>query len=103
MFCIAFEYQGEPHFYNLGLSGSAVKRKQNDILKAQFCQSIGFTLISVPFWWDKQISSLATTINHVRPDIQLHENGNMPPFSEVIPPKQNQNIVYNPIVCNLFG
>lgn len=29
----------------------------------------GITLIEVPYWWDKSISSLVATIYHYRPDL----------------------------------
>ena len=31
--------------------------------------NIGITLIEVPYWWDKQVSSLASTIYNTRPDL----------------------------------
>ncbi len=35
------------------------------------CEAIGITLITVPYWWNGELSSLATTVHKVRPDIPI--------------------------------
>ena len=45
------------------------ERKQNDLNKIKICQEAGISLIEVPFWWDKRISSLKATIYNKRPDL----------------------------------
>ena len=43
---------------------SAPSNKQNEA-----CREKGITLIEVPYWWDKQIDSLAATVYNTRPDL----------------------------------
>ena len=40
-----------------------------DLHKAEACKELGITLIEVPYWWDRSISSLAVTIYNARPDL----------------------------------
>ncbi len=35
------------------------------------CKEMGITLITVPYWWDGKLSSIATTIHAERPDIEI--------------------------------
>lgn len=42
-----------------------------DEAKSRACKEAGITLISVPYWWDKNASWLAAAIHNVRPDIPL--------------------------------
>eukprot|EP01114_Cavostelium_apophysatum_P007737 TRINITY_DN1990_c0_g1_i5.p1 TRINITY_DN1990_c0_g1~~TRINITY_DN1990_c0_g1_i5.p1 ORF type:complete len:848 (+),score=203.21 TRINITY_DN1990_c0_g1_i5:93-2636(+) len=67
---LAFEYQGEPHFYNVTVFGrDADNVKNNDDRKRQICGSIGVTLIQIPFWWDGTKASLLKTILQHRPEL----------------------------------
>jgi len=68
--CLAFEYQGEPH-YLTSVYGSHKHKQENDERKAGITKDMGITLITIPFWWDKTISFIANTIRDVRPDISL--------------------------------
>ena len=40
-----------------------------DNLKVNKTKEIGISLIHIPYWWDKKISSLRATIATIRPDI----------------------------------
>jgi hypothetical protein len=66
---MVIEYQGETHYYDISVFGSAEKRQQNDKIKQHACKQFGLTLISIPFWWDKSSESLAATIAWLRPGI----------------------------------
>jgi hypothetical protein len=92
-YCLAFEYQGEPHFFSTIAHGSARSRKENDSLKAQFAKDAGITLIQIPFWWDNMIGSLAATIHKYRPDIQLDAPVHGLPIQPKIP---YRNYKYKP-------
>jgi len=73
---LAFEYQGEPHYFPVSIYHGTNKRKYNDQRKKELSYDIGITLICVPFWWDKSVEALATMIREVRKDIDL---GNFTP------------------------
>ncbi len=45
--------------------------KDRDKKKNVACKELGITLITIPYWWDGKLSSLAATIQHIRPDIPL--------------------------------
>lgn len=66
---IAFEYQGETHYYDSRIYGSASKRQRNDHMKKEFARREGITLILVPFWWDGSEESLASAIRVYRKDV----------------------------------
>ncbi len=57
---------------------------ERDKKKKMYCENMGITLITVPYWWDANLSSLATTI-HTRPDIQIPEILRSTPIPVVIP------------------
>lgn len=42
---------------------------KRDKEKRKICEKEGITLIEIPYWWDKKIPSLATTIQQQRPDL----------------------------------
>ncbi len=46
--------------------------QQRDRLKQKFCVDHGITLITIPFWWNKTIGSIAHRLCIARPDIMLH-------------------------------
>ena len=66
---LAFEYQGEHHYRDLYSIGSGWNQKERDEEKKTLCRGRQITLIEIPYWWDKQISSLAATIQKERPDL----------------------------------
>ncbi len=77
---LAFEYQGEHHFrdiYHLGASWQ--QQRQRDEEKRRTCKENEITLIEVPYWWNKEISSLAATIDNERKDLIFYPiNGEQP-------------------------
>lgn len=68
---IAFEYQGEQHYYDIYSLGNRWHQKQRDEEKRNLCLEKGITLIEVPYWWDKTISSLVASIREKRQDIEF--------------------------------
>jgi hypothetical protein len=67
---LAFEYQGEQHYVS-NFMGNLSVRQRRDQSKLKFASQLGITVISIPFWWDRSPNSLASTIQHYRPDIQI--------------------------------
>jgi hypothetical protein len=65
---LAFEYQGEQHYHSVVMYGSLQRRKALDEEKKKICNSIGISLIEIPYWWDGSVDSLLATIHHFRPD-----------------------------------
>jgi hypothetical protein len=83
--CLAFEYQGEQHYWDVYGLGNQWERKQRDKEKREACIRKGITLIEIPFWWDKSISSLAATIHQYRKDLNIsHVEGK--PIPITLPP-----------------
>jgi hypothetical protein len=66
---LAFEYQGEQHYHDIYLLGSAWNQKERDEEKRILCREKKITLIEIPYWWDKQSPSLASTIRKERSDL----------------------------------
>ncbi len=61
---------------------------ERDKKKNRFCVQQGITLITVPYWWDEQLSSLATSIHHVRPDIPIPSTWLSSPIPSDMPQKK---------------
>src|SRR5688500_13406879 len=59
---LAFEYQGEQHYGTHYLYGSSDIVHKRDEEKMEKCKNAGITLIHIPYWWDKEKSSLVATI-----------------------------------------
>jgi len=73
---IAFEYQGEYHYYDISVfqpdgSKSLQQIRQRDLIKEQLSIANGITLFQIPYWWDKQPQSLLNTIQSSRLDLNL--------------------------------
>jgi hypothetical protein len=66
---LAFEYQGETHYFSTHTYGSAHTRQKKDEIKKNFAKKLGITLIDIPFWWNKSANSLAATIHYRRMDL----------------------------------
>ncbi len=81
---LAFEYQGEQHFKPLGFFDDPKMIQQRDQEKRLCCAQIGFSLIEIPYWWDKSDSSLLATIHKHRPDI-VKDPGHALPIPELAP------------------
>jgi hypothetical protein len=74
---LAFEYQGETHYFDVGIYGPPERRKQIDQHKKQLSKDHGITLIEVPFWWNRKSPSLLALINKYRPDLIAGYTGNI--------------------------
>jgi len=66
---LAFEYQGIHHFHGHSLFGDTESHKRRDNDKRQECNSLGITLIEVPYWWQRDKDSILKVLHEVRPDI----------------------------------
>lgn len=69
---LAFEYQGEQHYFQNALFADASLIHERDEEKRRLCRETNITLIEIPFWWDYNIDDLEATIHHYRPDIIKH-------------------------------
>jgi hypothetical protein len=68
---LAFEYQGETHYFDVPIYGPLQHRQKKDSEKAAVAKEEGITLITIPFWWDKMEASLVATIKQQRTDLTL--------------------------------
>ena len=75
---LAFEYQGQQHFYDIYCFSSHSEYLRRDRQKQRACYLKGITLIEVPYWWDNQLDSLKTTIHYKRPDIIPYPGNGIP-------------------------
>jgi hypothetical protein len=91
---LAFEYQGEHHYFDIYLMGNLWQQQQRDKEKREVCQQKGITLIEIPYWWDKKTSSVIATIQQHRPDLIRDRIGGDP-----IPMQNPEEI---PTGANLF-
>ena len=62
---LAIEYQGEQHYDDISNFGfGSIELYQNrDKMKESLAIFNGINLINIPFWWDKSLFSLQTTLN----------------------------------------
>jgi len=88
---LAFEYQGEQHYFHHYLYGPPDEQQRRDKEKKEACEKAGIKLIPVPFWWDGSRDSLAATIHKAIPEIGQKyfspEQMNSNPIPEEMPPK----------------
>jgi hypothetical protein len=75
---LAFEYQGEQHYGAHYLYGSSEHQRAKDMEKQQRCKQEGITLIHIPYWWDKQKSSLVATVRQRRPELLPDAEAGLP-------------------------
>ena len=76
---LAFEYQGEHHFYDIyALGQPRWLHNDRDQEKFALCQQNSITLIQIPYWWDSESQSLLATVCQSRPDL-------LPVFDAVSP------------------
>ncbi len=62
--------------------------QERDLFKQSICQRNGITLITIPYWWNRKIESVASAIRSLRPDIPFDAsllNGDVIP--QVMPKK----------------
>jgi DNA ligase-1 len=67
---LAFDYQSQQRYAREGVFGNVTLRLERDEEKEAACKAKGITLITVPFWWDREHDSLAATIFEKRPDLK---------------------------------
>ena len=65
---LAFEYQGQQHYQDVGILGSSNIYRQRDNEKKIFCEANNIKLVEVPYWWNRTQSSLK---NMIQPGQQL--------------------------------
>lgn len=83
---LAFEYQGEQHYYDIYAMGNLWFQREKDLEKKKACNYLGITLIEIPYWWDFERSSLMATIHIYAPHlIPSKGDGELIPKE---PPKQ---------------
>ncbi len=70
---LAFEYQGEQHFHYVYHLRTPLQQKQKDEEKRGACREKEITLVEVPYWWDKETSSLVAAIHKERKDLIPHQ------------------------------
>jgi len=67
---LAFEFHGVAHYRDeIAHFRASHHIAKNDAHKRLACKNANITLIEVPYWWDKQKTSLAGTIAKYRPDL----------------------------------
>lgn len=66
---LAFEYQGQHHYYDIYNLGAQWLHALSDEDKREQCAMNGITLIEVPYWWDFKKESLMATIHQLRQDL----------------------------------
>lgn len=71
---LAFEYQGEYHFFPSFRFDPDQTVHVRDTLKKKLCEGAGITLIPIPFWWDISRESLIAEISKRRKDLQEKYN-----------------------------
>jgi hypothetical protein len=97
---LAFEYQGEQHYFSTATFGSVIPRQRKDKWKAEYAKSAGITLISIPYWWDRSSSSLAATISYHRPDITFDGIPHLIPIPTEFP--KNMKTLHRPNVAQKY-
>jgi len=81
LFNLAFEYQGYHHFNDHYVYGNAKEYNARDIAKREVCDSLGLTLIEIPYWWHHDKESIMAIIHKSRPNVTWNP-GNIVPFSK---------------------
>eukprot|EP01114_Cavostelium_apophysatum_P019197 TRINITY_DN611_c0_g1_i1.p1 TRINITY_DN611_c0_g1~~TRINITY_DN611_c0_g1_i1.p1 ORF type:complete len:842 (-),score=138.94 TRINITY_DN611_c0_g1_i1:636-3161(-) len=86
---LALEYQGRQHYEQSFPVKSLSEQRSRDVEKTSACQSLGITLVRIPYWWNGLAEELIATIHQVRPDV-LHDlrNANAKPVPQVRPQKR---------------
>lgn len=63
------EYNGEHHYNELGFFGPVEMYQLRDREKRALAKENGIALVTVPYWWDKRLESLAASIHQVTPGL----------------------------------
>jgi len=69
---LGFEYNGRHHYEDVPMRSSLELQQKRDEEKKQICDKLGIHLLSVPFWWNHELSSLVSLMNEI-PDISIPE------------------------------
>ncbi len=107
---LAFEYYGEYHYhfvpvylYCVHMCNSHIHYSpqvaERDKQKKVICKELGVDLFVLPYWWDGSLSSLATTIHRLRPDIEIPQHLLSVSIPEHVPKKDNCTIRFY-VDCN---
>ena len=60
---LAFEYQGEHHYNDVAQRGYLELHQIRDKSKEKMADKMQIQLIKIPFWWDRSLPTLYSTIN----------------------------------------
>jgi len=77
-YSLVFEYNGVHHYANHYIFGDSTEYKERDDEKLFQCQSLGLTLVQVPYWWRRDTESIIALIYNNRPDIIAHPIKDVP-------------------------
>jgi len=77
-FKLVFEYHGYQHYNSHFLFGDAKSCKERADERHTACESMGITLIEVPYWWQRDTESVVASLRKFRPDIVLDAPGFAP-------------------------
>lgn len=69
-YMLCLEYQGIQHFTNNGRYDGFYSQQNRDIEKKEACNSVGITLVYIPYWWDFKKNSLIATIIEAAPQFK---------------------------------
>lgn len=61
------EYNGPQHYEEIPFFGPLEAIQERDLRKQELCRQAGIRLVSVPYWWDEQVASLAATVEQAFP------------------------------------
>ena len=62
-YSLAFEYQGQQHYYDAYHLGFQRSYRERDEEKRIACIQEGITMIEVPYWWNFDKKSLISTLH----------------------------------------
>lgn len=68
-FQVGIEYNGQQHYHELAFFGPLEQYQRRDREKQQLCDRNGIKLITVPYWWDNSVDSLAATLYLTAPSL----------------------------------
>jgi hypothetical protein len=83
-YSLAFEYQGEHHYYEVYKFGPHKLFSQRDERKRNASRNAGITLVEIPYWWDFKMESLRATVYQYCPEL-IRDPGNGTPISKMSP------------------
>lgn len=60
---LAFEFNGQQHYHEVGFFGPVEIYRRRDEQKQRLCEEQGIKLVTIPYWWDQRLQSLAASID----------------------------------------